>query len=846
MPGASRNAYLALAILFGLVLMGQTLFTIDVVRDVTGDYVWRTISIGAPWPSIASADPPAARAGLKSGDPVAAIDNLPLSGEADFLRIIRSKHPGDTLRVTIDRNGDASSHEVLLGPIMSRPPLFWLVFVGITWLLLPWLSILLGFWTAFMRPRDKRAWFVLGMLLGLAMLNRPQVLDPRGWPAPIGLTSFAVRDLSESVWAICMLLFGFYFPQRWRFDRHSPWVKWVISAPIAITAVWDCGLSVLRSVNWQAAASLPGVPLPAPVRMALIMISISFFFVALSDKRADEALACDDRRRLKLIYWGCSIALTPMFALFLFDLIVRHRLPGDADGLVLALALMSMILFPITLAYVIVVHRALDVRMVIRQGLQYALAHRGVRVIQVLLTIGVVATAASALDTSISRPQKMMVIALGVIVVVRVRDLADRVRRLIDRKFFREAYNAEQILGELSEEVRTILEKETLLQTVARRISESLHVDRIAVMLQDGGLYRPALAAGYSAPLDIVMPSEAPSVEQMRRSREPVTVDDRIPEVERKTLRRLDAQLLLPLASHKELLGFISLGPKRSEEPYSRSDTLLLRSVAAQTGLALENSRLSEAIAHEVAQRELLNREIEIAREVQERLFPQNKPEVAALEYAGHCRPARGVGGDYYDFLALASGRLGLAIGDVSGKGVPAALLMASLQASVRGQSQAVDSDVAGLMTTVNRLVCDATPENRYATFFYGQFDPATRKLVYTNGGHNAPMLLRGSEIIRLEVGGPPVGLFRFSRYEQGEAQLEPGDLLVLYTDGVSEAENPAEEEWGEDALAATARACVALPPNDTIQRIMKAADEFAAGAPQHDDMTLVIARVCG
>jgi sigma-B regulation protein RsbU (phosphoserine phosphatase) len=107
-------------------------------------------------------------------------------------------------------------------------------------------------------------------------------------------------------------------------------------------------------------------------------------------------------------------------------------------------------------------------------------------------------------------------------------------------------------------------------------------------------------------------------------------------------------------------------------------------------------------------------------------------------------------------------------------------------------------------------------------------------------------MLLRGSEIIRLEVGGPPVGLFRFSRYEQGEAQLEPGDLLVLYTDGVSEAENPAEEEWGEDALAATARACVALPPNDTIQRIMKAADEFAAGAPQHDDMTLVIARVCG
>jgi sigma-B regulation protein RsbU (phosphoserine phosphatase) len=433
---------------------------------------------------------------------------------------------------------------------------------------------------------------------------------------------------------------------------------------------------------------------------------------------------------------------------------------------------------------------------------QYALAHRGVRVIQVILTVAIVFVAASSLDTSISRPQKFTIIALGIAVVLRIRDLGERVRRWVDRKFFREAFNAEQILGDLSEEVRGILEKETLLQTVTRRISESLHVERIAVMLQEGGLYRPALATGYPAPLDVVMPSEAPSVERMRRSREPVAVNEHTPEIERKALGLLDAQLLLPLASHKELLGFISLGPKKSEEPYSRSDTLLLRSVASQTGLALENSRLSEAIAHEIAQREMLSREMDIAREVQERLFPQDKPEIAALEYAGHCRPAQGVGGDYYDFLALASGRLGLAIGDVSGKGVPAALLMASLQASVRGQSQASDSNVAGLIATVNRLVCDASPENRYAAFFYAQFDPASRKLTYTNGGHNPPMLVRGSEVVHLEAGGPPVGLFRLSRYEQGEVQLEPGDLLVLYTDGISEAENPGRRGMGRGCPA--------------------------------------------
>jgi sigma-B regulation protein RsbU (phosphoserine phosphatase) len=147
-------------------------------------------------------------------------------------------------------------------------------------------------------------------------------------------------------------------------------------------------------------------------------------------------------------------------------------------------------------------------------------------------------------------------------------------------------------------------------------------------------------------------------------------------------------------------------------------------------------------------------------------------------------------------------------------------------------------------MANVNRLVCDASPENRYATFLYAQFDPATRRLVYSNGGHNPPIVLRDGEALRLEAGGPPVGLFRFSQYVQDEIALEPGDLLVLFTDGVSEAENPAEDEWGEDALIAAAGACTGLPPVEVIARIMRAADDFAAGAPQHDDMTLVVAKV--
>src|SRR5579862_6941367 len=165
-------------------------------------------------------------------------------------------------------------------------------------------------------------------------------------------------------------------------------------------------------------------------------------------------------------------------------------------------------------------------------------------------------------------------------------------------------------------------------------------------------------------------------------------------------------------------------------------------SSAAQTTLAQEVARLTTAIGREMAQREALNRELEIAREVQEHLFPQSLPPAPGLDYCGQCRPAREVGGDYYDFLELPGGKLGIAVGDVSGKGVGAALMMASLEASLRALASVVE-DPADLMARVNRLVYQASSANRYATLFYAEYDPATRRLTYVNAGHNPPIVVR-------------------------------------------------------------------------------------------------------
>jgi sigma-B regulation protein RsbU (phosphoserine phosphatase) len=834
-PATTSNSvwpYALLGLLLAITLVSQIPFTVDIARVWNGDYPNCPLQLGSPWPTIVAEGIAAREAGLRKGDRVLAIAGRPPAGFQDLQVAVRGRHPGDVLPIVVQRDGRPVEFHPRLSPVLMRHGV-----ILATFLLLPWFCIALGFWVVAVRVHDKLAWLTLGILLGLGQLYRPDAIDALGWPGALGVVTVAFRAWTVFLWAVSMMLFGFLFPKPGRLDRAVPWLKFTLPVPLLLFGFWESVRAAGMALDFRFAERvLPPNPLPNWLVLALVYGTTGLFFSALGEKYSDPTFHKDDRRRLKLLYWGCTVAMTPSAALLIFSLAAHGSQPGGSP--VKTWADMMMILVPVTLAYVIVVERAMDVRMVIRQGVQYALARRGVRALQFLLTFAIVTAAAGLLDaTRMSQPEKFALIAVGILLVLRVRDFGERLRRWVDRRFFRESYNAEKILSELSEQVRGILDRDALLETVARRISESLHVDRIAVLLPRNGTFRPAMALGYPAGAELTWDADDPALDELRAKREPVPVNEESTHAD-------DAELLLPLATHKDLLGFISLGPKRSEEPYSPSDTSLLRTVAAQTGMALENSRLSEAIAAEIAHREMRAREMEIAREVQQRLFPQNQPEVAELSYAGYCRPALGVGGDYYDFLALAGGRFGLAIGDVSGKGVPAALLMASLQASVRGQSMGETGRVADLMSNVNRLVCDATPENRYATFFYAQYDPATRRLVYTNGGHNPPMLIRGGELIRLEEGGPPVGLFRIAPYTQAECRLEPGDLLVCFTDGISEAENPAEEEWGEEALVAAARACARLAPAEMIQSIMLAADQFANGAPQHDDMTLVIAKV--
>jgi len=218
-----------------------------------------------------------------------------------------------------------------------------------------------------------------------------------------------------------------------------------------------------------------------------------------------------------------------------------------------------------------------------------------------------------------------------------------------------------------------------------------------------------------------------------------------------------------------------------------------------------------------------------------------------SVDYSARCRQVRAVGGDCYDFMPLANDRLALVVGDASGKGVAAALMIASVQSSLRTAALFTGNDLATLIKIVNLQAYASSLADRYATVFYGVFDRATRMLRYVNAGHTPPIVLRRNDSIdRLETGGAPIGMFPDSSYEEGAAQLDPGDVIITCTDGVVESANQSGEEWGVERLLKATAAWARLGTEDAehlVQAIFNSMDDFSQGC-QMDDATLAVLRV--
>lgn len=821
-----------------------------------GLYPPSPFQLRGPTTEVRSRTEAAASAGLEVGDTVFRVEGRDLNGYADVVAGLKlaaaARRP-----LVVEVNGSAGARTLRL-PIAPAPAApSWTALAGalVLELVVPLLFLAVGFSVAHLKIEDTAAWLLLFMMLTFSALARSQfvMLDRLG-PAP-GAAAGMWLAFFASAWPFAMLSFALVFPERLPLDVRLPWLKWLILGPLLAFTLLEA-LTNLSIASFALAAPFVSLNRSAGrVGFVLIYVTMSLFFTSLGVKFGTTKNA-DALRRLRILMTGASVSMAPVTIIATVALLTGRGWNQVGPETVRAFAVLMMLIFPLTLAYVVIVHKAMGVGMVIRQGLQYALAQRALRFVQILVGVSVLFALSDLLtDPEQRQVDRLQWIGFALLFVVFMQKGADRFRAWIDRRFFREVVDAENILADLGDRVRTIADRRELLETVSRKIGEALHVPKVAAFIRGESGFVPAFATGYAGDaLALEFGNAGVLTCCVAALQKPQTVyldDNRswvrrenIPESDAAKLRELSSEILIPLRTKTAVEGFLSLGPKASEAAYSPSDLRLLQSVAHQTALALDNSRLVDQVASEVAKRERITREIEIAREVQFTLLPQAAPVIAGLELAGHCRPAAGIGGDYYDFIPLEGERsIGLAIGDIAGKGIPAALLMAGLQAALRGQALAGSRDLSRLMTNINKLIFESSPANRYATFFYGEYRNGA--LNYVNAGHNAPILLRhDGGVEKLEAGGPVIGLMDSAVFTEASVAVRPGDVLLGYTDGVSECMNPRDEEWGEDKLVALLRESRDVAAADLLSRVMTEADAFASGAKQHDDMTLIVMKV--
>jgi phosphoserine phosphatase RsbU/P len=303
--------------------------------------------------------------------------------------------------------------------------------------------------------------------------------------------------------------------------------------------------------------------------------------------------------------------------------------------------------------------------------------------------------------------------------------------------------------------------------------------------------------------------------------------------------QRVHTLMAAPLQTKDRIIGLIYLDSPFVLREFTKDDLDLLTVLANVAAIRLENARLAEI---EAAER-IMQFDLSQAAQIQRYMLPEKAPEVAGADLAGFNVPCRTVGGDYYDFFTYSDGRVALTLGDVSGKGMPASLMAMGLHARV--QVLAEDpKDLSEFMIRLNKTTCAKCPSNRFITFFFCVLDAATGQLAYANAGHNPPIVVRSSgESMMLEGGGPVLGILPVAPYSQMFTHLDQGDMLALYSDGVTEATNLNYDEFGEERLIDTLKAHRTEPATAIVEAVTRALAEFTAGAPQADDITLVVAR---
>ncbi len=872
-PWFTRLLVLALTVLLGAAgLVGSgRIFT----RAYTG-LVQRNLTVVQV--TVAS---PAAAAGIRPGDRILAVDGIPASNLTTCAQRLRSLDVGETVSILLapaqatapappsgaESRGAASTAEevrtvTLRGGAPPGSEILWRFTAAAAGLL----ALAVGFFIAYQRP-EKLTLVFFGICFAIGFFLREQPM----------ITSPLLRRAHDFLYVLFELLlpslfihFFLLFPARQQ-SRRRRLLEWLIYLPPILI-----GLATVAARTWPAP---PGAPVAATLRREsfhLIATTVYFvlaiglavaLFVRSYRTTADER----ERAQLRVAVWGTVLGIIPLIAAtILANLFPAADLPG------LRYSVFALLLIPASFAYAAFRYRVFDLEVLVKRSVLYSV----LTAIVLGLYFGVVIGLGGLLHQVTGAQNPVLTVVSVVAIALIAAPARARLQRLTDRVFYRERYDARVTLRRFSHDLARMLELGGIATLLVERVLETLDLESAALLVQHtaGAPFTPLHAApapaapppalsahiahflatnGPEHPGDAGVAAESQRPHGRARAAHGGADDgarsrplrlagpgagaavERLLYDDRRAIEAYRAAVAVPLWGRSRLLGVLLLGAPRRGPWLSNEDLDLLETLGEQAAIALDNALLHRT----EIERQRVAQELEVARSIQAHLVPDREPECDSIDFAGSTIASHEIGGDFYDYVPIDRRRLGLAIGDASGKGIPAALLMAGLQSSFRMEAER-GTPPAQVLEVLNHRIHAVGEHDRFVCFFYGLLDMTSRQITYANAGLDPPILVRASgKVERLVRGGPVLGVVPDAAFDEGKVSLAPGDTLVLYTDGLVEPvdvvlDSGDGEEKLVEFLVANRHEPAARLRELTLARLIALTGNLSL-----DDTTLIIAR---
>ncbi|HEY9897822.1 MAG TPA: SpoIIE family protein phosphatase [Pantanalinema sp.] len=741
--------------------------------------------------------------GIKQRDHLLAVNGTPVRDGGELYRIVRAKPPGTVFTYTLERPTSAGMSKMSL-TVPSQPFRlndwvgFFLTFWGIGLF-----HLLTGLFVSIVKPGDTtaRAHLLFCVFFGTFLMTAFDGIADHVFTYFPHNPSFAL--LGFAALNLAMLV-----------PRPLPVIK-RLPRILLVNMILGLGYMAFTMWSFEQPAVWPNnfIGILAVDSISVLLIGASSFWARWSATSSPQI-----KRQANVILWGALLAFLPA--------IVFNTLAGLGVTIPFGeLTFFGMVIFPASVAYTIVRLRLFDIDVIIKRTVTYSLMSVALAMAYFVLTLGI-----RSLFGTGGQMDPASIIATGVVVLL-VAPLRDRTKVLVDKLFFRSGYDLARLLTDFGDRARETFDPQELLRTFVSTIDHALQPTYVAVLLKNGesGALLLRESKGLAAPGAIVLAQEDPALRALFVGRGLSISLDPI------DLPGMSEATATPLRLKEELVGLVLVGPRKSDQLFNSTDRTLMVGLGQHLALWIKNAELFGQLAGQAR----LKRELEIAHEVQTGLLPTSLPAMHGVEFAATSIPALEVGGDFYDVIQVDEHRFGVLIGDVSGKGVPAALLMAMTLVIFRsiapGNPSATD-----VMAKANELIFLNRPSRKmFVTAFYAVYDSRDRTLTYANAGNPLPIGTSG----RLEAKGVSLGMFPTATYDGNTAVIEPGELLVLYSDGAEDAINPTSEQFGEERLAEIVFANRKEAPKDVEARILETIRKFSEGSDQFDDITLVTLR---